>query len=70
MIATQKVQTAAKSKERASRQPTQGLGNQPSAFQTDQAKERSRTAGAVRGKRINASQRSAQKRQQARRDSR
>ncbi|HEY3451062.1 MAG TPA: hypothetical protein VGK67_32190 [Myxococcales bacterium] len=57
-------------KEVSSRRPTQAFGNQDTSFQSEQAKAHSQKAGAVRSKRISGAQRSAQQRQQKRRDSR
>lgn len=52
------------------RKLVQGFGSPSSFFQSELTKERSRQAGAVRSLRISGAQRSAQKQQQRRRDSR
>ena len=55
---------------KASRRPPLAPDGHGKSFQSDQAKEKSRKAGAVRQRRIGGALRSEQQRQQKRRDSR
>lgn len=71
MAAITNGQTDAKAKKAGSnRRRKQASGKQPTPEQSDEAKAHSRKAAKVRSRRIGGAQRSEQKRQQKRRDSR
>jgi hypothetical protein len=70
MATAQRSQIGGKARAVASREPTRAFDNQPASLQSDQAKENSRKAGVVHGRRVGGAQRSAQKRQEKRRESR